>query len=300
MKAAGLAVETYPYFDAANNCVDFTAMIDGLQRVQAGDIVVLHGSCHNPTGADLAPDQWVQVAGLLDRRGALPLIDFAYQGFGRGLDEDATGVRLLADRLPEMMIASSYSKNFGLYNERVGALTVIARTPAAAEATLSQVKIVIRTNYSNPPAHGARIVSTILNSPLLRTEWEMELDAVRSRIQEMRRQFVDGLHALGVDRDFSCLVDQNGMFSFTGLTKEQVHRLRNEHSIYIVDSGRMNMAGLTRGQLAGGVPGDRVRVVNGIPPPSHGEHGEPRASENKRRLTFSVSLVSCGLVVRFF
>lgn len=249
MKAAGLAVDTYLYFDVHHNCVDFAAMIDGLERVQAGDMVVLHGSCHNPTGADLAPDQWIRVAELLERKGALPLIDFAYQGFGRGLDEDAAGVRLLVDRLPEMMVASSYSKNFGLYNERVGALTIIARTPAVAEATLSQIKIVIRTNYSNPPAHGARIVSTILNSPELRAEWEAELDAVRGRIQEMRRQFVDGLHARGVDRDFSCLADQNGMFSFTGLTKEQVHRLRNEHSIYIVDSGRINMAGLTRSNL---------------------------------------------------
>jgi aspartate/tyrosine/aromatic aminotransferase len=150
MKAAGLAVETYPYFDAANNCVNFPAMMDRLQHVQAGDTVLLHGSCHNPTGADLAPDQWSQVAGLLERLGALPLIDFAYQGFGRGLDEDATGLRLLVERLPETMIASSYSKNFGLYNERVGALTIIARTSAVAEATLSQVKIVI-TDYSNRP-----------------------------------------------------------------------------------------------------------------------------------------------------
>jgi aspartate/tyrosine/aromatic aminotransferase len=249
LKAAGLAVETYPYFDAANNCVDFAALVDVLQRVPAGDMVLLHGSCHNPTGADLAPDQWTQIAGLLEQRGVLPLIDFAYQGFGCGLDEDAAGVRRLADRLPEMMIASSYSKNFGLYNERVGALTVIARTPAVAEATLSQVKVVIRTNYSNPPAHGAKIVSTILNSPELRTEWETELDVVRGRIREMRRQFVDGLHARGVDRDFSCLADQNGMFSYTGLTKEQVHRLRNEHAIYIVDSGRINMAGLTQANL---------------------------------------------------
>lgn len=249
MKAAGLVVETYPYFDAANNCVNFAAMMDGLQHVQAGDTVLLHGSCHNPTGADLAPDQWSQVAGLLERRGALPLIDFAYQGFGRGLDEDATGLRLLVERLPEMMIASSHSKNFGLYNERVGALTIVARTPAVAEVALSQVKIVIRTNYSNPPAHGAKIVSTILNSPQLRAEWEQELDAVRSRIREMRQQFVEELRAFGVERDFSCLAGQNGMFSYTGLTKEQVHRLRNEYSIYMIDSGRINMAGLTRANL---------------------------------------------------
>ena len=246
---AGLAVETYPYFDAANNCVDFDAMMAGLERVKPGDVVLLHGSCHNPTGADLSPEQWVEVAALLERKAAVPLIDFAYQGFGRGLDEDAAGVRLLVDRLPEMLIATSYSKNFGLYNERTGALTLIAGTSAAADAALSQLKIVIRGNYSNPPAHGAKIVATILNSPELRAEWEIELEAVRNRILDLRREFVEGLHARGVKRDFSCLQDQNGMFSYTGLTKEQVGRLRSEYSIYIIDSGRINVAGLTRRNL---------------------------------------------------
>jgi aspartate/tyrosine/aromatic aminotransferase len=246
---AHLHVEAYPYFDATSNCVDFDAMMAGLAQVKRGDVVLLHGSCHNPTGADLMPEQWVRVAEILEHKGALPLIDFAYQGFGRGLDEDAQGVRLLVDRLPEVMIASSYSKNFGLYNERTGALTVVAGSQPVAEAALSQLKIVIRGIYSSPPAHGAKIVSTVLGSPELRAEWEIELETVRNRIHALRREFVHGLHALGVSRDFSCLEDQNGMFSYTGLTREQVARLRNEYSIYIVDSGRINVAGLTRANL---------------------------------------------------
>ena len=179
----------------------------------------------------------------------MPLVDFAYQGFGRGLDEDAAGVRLLVDRLPELLIATSYSKNFGLYNERTGALTIVTKSSSVADAALSQVKIVIRGNYSNPPAHGAKIVTAILKSPELRAEWEIELEAVRNRIHDLRREFVEGLHARGVERDFSSLEDQNGMFSYTGLTKEQVARLRSEYSIYIVDSGRINVAGLTRTSL---------------------------------------------------
>lgn len=249
MKAVGLAVQTYPYFDAAGNRVDFDAMMARLREVKPNDIVLLHGCCHNPTGADLAIGQWQEVAALLEQRGAVPLIDFAYQGFGRGLDEDAQGVRLLAERLPEVLIASSYSKNFGLYNERVGALTVISRNAAAAQAALSQVKTTIRAIYSSPPAHGAKIVTTILGSPELHAAWDAELTAVRSRIQEMRRLFVAGLHAGDKGRDFSFITAQNGMFSFTGLTKEQVHRLRDERSIYMVDSGRMNVAGLTRTNL---------------------------------------------------
>ncbi len=167
MKAVGLAVQTYPYFDAAGNRVDFDAMMARLREVKPNDIVLLHGCCHNPTGADLAIGQWQEVAALLEQRGAVPLIDFAYQGFGRGLDEDAQGVRLLAEQLPEVLIASSYSKNFGLYNERVGALTVISRDAAVAQAALSQVKTTIRAIYSSPPAHGAKIVTTILGSPEL-------------------------------------------------------------------------------------------------------------------------------------
>lgn len=250
MRAAGLGVESYPYFDAAGNCIAFDAMMAALADVSAGDVVVLHGSCHNPTGADPTSEQWAAIADLLAERGALPLVDFAYQGFAHGLTQDAGGVLTLCDRLDEVLIASSFSKNFGLYNERVGALTLVARSAAAAEAALSQIKTIIRVLYSNPPAHGAKIVTTILSSPELRADWEAELAATRGRIREMRRRFVAELAALGVARDFSFIEKQNGMFSFTGLTVEQVRRLREEHAVYVVDSGRINVAGLTSSNLA--------------------------------------------------
>lgn len=250
MRAAGLAVEFYPYFDPAGNCVAFDEMMGALAQVAAGDVVVLHGGCHNPTGADPSPEQWAAIADLLARRGALPLVDFAYQGFAVDLTQDTAGLLALCDRLGEVLVASSYSKNFGLYNERVGALTLVANSAAAAEAALSQIKTIIRVIYSNPPAHGAKIVSTILNTPELRAEWVEELDATRGRIREMRRRFVAELAALGVARDFSFIEKQNGMFSFTGLSVEQVRRLREEHAVYIVDSGRINVAGLTSSNLA--------------------------------------------------
>jgi aspartate/tyrosine/aromatic aminotransferase len=250
MKAAGLCVERYPYFDPAGNCVDFDAMMASLNRAAPGDVVVLHGSCHNPTGADLRPEQWELVAELLAERGVIPFIDFAYQGFAHGLREDALGLSTLAERLPEMVIASSFSKNFGLYNERVGALTLLAGDRSAAEASLSQIKTIIRTNYSNPPAHGSAIVTAILNSAYLRSEWKDELAKMRERIHEIRRAFVHGLAAAGVARDYSFIERQNGMFSFTGLNKEQVHRLREEHAIYMVDTGRMNVAGLSQANLS--------------------------------------------------
>ena len=249
MAAAGLPVETYPYFDTAGNRVAFTEMLAALAHASVGDVVVLHGSCHNPTGADPTPEQWEILADFLVERGLLPLIDFAYQGFGVGLAEDARGLRTLCARLGEVLIASSFSKNFGLYNERVGALTLVANSTAAADAALSQIKTIIRVIYSNPPAHGAKIVTTILNSPELRAEWEVELTATRGRIREMRRRFAAELTALGVARDFSFIEQQNGMFSFTGLTKEQVRILRDRYSIYMVDSGRINVAGLTSSNL---------------------------------------------------
>ncbi len=249
MRAAGLGVEFYPYFDPAGNRLAFDDMMAALAQASAGDIVVLHGTCHNPTGADPTPEQWAAIAELLAERGALPLVDFAYQGFAQGLTDDAAGLHILCNRLSEVLVASSYSKNFGLYNERVGALTVVAGTAASAEAALSQIKIVIRVNYSNPPAHGAKIVTTILGSPDLRADWEAELGEMRERIRSMRRHFVTELAGLGAKRDFSYLERQNGMFSFTGLTTEQVHRLRSEHAVYAVDSGRINVAGLTTANL---------------------------------------------------
>lgn len=249
MQAAGLAVESYPYFDADNHGVAFDAMLASLARASAGDVVILHGSCHNPTGADLTPEQWAGLADFLAERRLLPLVDFAYQGFAQGLAEDVRGLHTLCQRLDEVVIASSYSKNFGLYNERVGALTLIAGSQAVADAALSQIKVIIRVLYSNPPAHGAKIVTTILNSPELRADWEAELAAIRGRIREMRQRFVAELRALGVARDFSFIERQNGMFSFTGLTREQVRALREQHSVYMVDSGRVNVAGLTSSNL---------------------------------------------------
>jgi aspartate aminotransferase len=249
MRAAGLAVETYPYFDAPANRLAFDALLETLAQLPEGDVVVLHGGCHNPTGIDPSAGQWAAIADVLAARRALPLVDFAYQGFAEGIDEDAGGVRALCDRISELLIATSYSKNFGLYNERVGALTLVAASAAAANAALSQIKSLIRANYSNPPAHGAKIVSTILRSPELRADWEVEVAGMRGRIHQMRRRFVQELAALGVERDFSFIERQHGMFSFTGLTKDQVHTLRDRHAIYIVDSGRINVAGLTEANL---------------------------------------------------
>ena len=249
MRAAGLAVETYPYFDAPANRLAFDALLATLAQLPEGDVVVLHGSCHNPTGADPAPAQWAAIADMIASRKLLPLVDFAYQGFAQGIAEDATGIHALSERVNEMLIASSYSKNFGLYNERVGALTLIAASQAAANAALSQIKSIIRANYSNPPAHGAKIVTTILRSPELRADWEVEVTGMRERIHQMRRRFVQELAALGVERDFSFIEGQHGMFSFTGLTKDQVHALRNQYAIYIVDSGRINVAGMTEANL---------------------------------------------------
>jgi aspartate/tyrosine/aromatic aminotransferase len=249
MRAAGLATDTYPYFDAPNNRLALDAMLAKLAQLPEGDTVVLHGSCHNPTGADPTPEQWAAIGDVLAERRLLPLVDFAYQGFAEGIAEDARGIRILGERLPEMLVASSYSKNFGLYNERVGALTLVAASEEAANASLSQIKSVIRANYSNPPAHGAKIVTTILRSPELRADWEVEVGEMRGRIHHMRRRFVAELAAQGVQRDFSFIERQHGMFSFTGLTKDQVHALRDRYAIYIVDSGRINVAGMTEANL---------------------------------------------------
>lgn len=248
-RAAGLNLQTYPYFKAASNSLAFDEMLAALRQLPAKDVVVLHGSCHNPTGADLSLAQWAEVAGVVAERGLLPLVDFAYQGLADGLREDAAGLLTLCGREREVVIVNSFSKNFGLYNERVGALTLVCGSAAAAQAALSHVKTVIRANYSNPPAHGAEIVTTVLGLPELSAEWEGEVAAMRGRIWDMRRCFVAGLAEAGVERDFSFIQRQHGMFSFTGLTKEQVRRLREEFSIYVVDSGRINVAGITEQNL---------------------------------------------------
>ena len=247
--SAALQACSYPYFDAETNGVDFTRMMTALETIPAGDVLLLHGCCHNPTGADLSRQQWQAIAALCAERGILPLLDFAYQGFGDGLEEDAAGVRIVAEHCPEFLVATSYSKNFGLYNERVGALTLVAASSDAAEAAHSHLKICVRTNYSNPPAHGGQIVAEILGDPDLRPRWEVELADMRNRINDMRHLFVETLDEKGAGRDFSFIAHQRGMFSYSGLTPEQVQALRGHHSIYIVGSGRINVAGMTEDNM---------------------------------------------------
>ncbi|MEZ6089844.1 MAG: amino acid aminotransferase [Pirellulaceae bacterium] len=248
--AARLGVQAYPYLNAGKTGLDFDAMIDTLdKKPRTGDVVLLHACCHNPTGVDPSAEQWRQIAEVIKKRGLLPLIDFAYQGFGEGLDEDTIAVRTIAEVCDEMLVASSFSKNFGLYSERVGALSLIAKDPANAEAGMSQLKRIVRTNYSNPPRHGAAIVATVINHPELRTLWHAELAEMRDRIAAMRKAFVDGMHQRQNKQDFSFLLSQSGMFSFSGLNPMQVDQLRNEYSIYIVGSGRINVAGMTEDNL---------------------------------------------------
>ena len=248
-QAAGLATANYPYFDKQGNSVNFAAMLEALAGVPEGDVVVLHGCCHNPTGVDLSVAQWEAVAALVAERKLLPVVDFAYQGFADGLREDAAGLAVLAEQCQDMLVASSFSKNFGLYNERVGALTVTGRDADAVEITLSHLKRVIRANYSNPPSHGAAIVATVLTDATLRSQWEAEVQEMRDRINTMRHLFVETLHEKGVTQDFSFIARQRGMFSFSGLTPAQVKALRDRYAIYIVGSGRISVAGMTEGNM---------------------------------------------------
>jgi len=248
-KAAGLTVKTYPYFDAATNNLNFNAMLAAFDTMPGGDVVLLHGCCHNPTGVDPTPQQWEQIADVVEARGLLALVDFAYQGLGDGLEADAVGLRRMCRPGLELLVASSFSKNFGLYNERIGALTLVAANADAAQLALGHLKICVRTNYSNPPAHGGGIVATILEDVALKHEWEDEVAQMRDRINGMRRLLVETLKTQGVDRDFSFIQAQRGMFSFSGLNKDQVEALRAQHSIYIVGSGRINVAGITEGNI---------------------------------------------------
>ncbi len=248
-QSAQLQVKQYRYYDAPSHSMDFDAMLADLATAKAGDLVLLHGCCHNPTGIDLNQSQWQAVAELCLQKELVPLFDFAYQGFGDGVEEDAQGLRLVADIVPELIVANSFSKNFGLYNERIGAVTLVAKDQDTAKTAFSQVKSTIRGNYSNPPAHGALIVATILGDNELRAMWEAELQQMRERIAQMRVLFVDTLKSVGVSQDFSFISTQNGMFSFSGLNKAQVERLREEFGIYIVGSGRISVAGMTRDNM---------------------------------------------------
>jgi aspartate aminotransferase len=240
--AAGLTVKSYPYYDYENKCLNFDGMLEALKQVSADDAVLIHACCHNPSGMDLNHAQWQQIAELAKEKGFLPVVDMAYQGFGEGLEEDARGLRLLADAVDELIICSSCSKNFGLYRERIGACSVIGKSAAAADIISSVLMPTVRVNYSMPPAHGAAIVETILSSDELTAQWHVELKEMRDRIGGMRQLLADTLVAHGVTRDFSFIAKQNGMFSFLGIDKDQVQRLQDEFSIYIVGSSRISLA----------------------------------------------------------
>lgn len=241
----GLDIQEYPYYDYENKTLDFDAMLNALKQVSPDDFVLLHACCHNPSGMDLSQEQWQQVVQVTKEVGFTPLIDMAYQGFGDGLEEDAYGVRLMAETVTNMILCSSCSKNFGLYRERIGACTVIGETPATTEIALSVILGVARTIYSMPPAHGAALVETILSSEELTQEWHSELTEMRNRINGNRTVIVDKLIEKGVTRDFSFIANQKGMFSFLGITPAQVQQLQDEYSVYMVGSSRMSIAGIS-------------------------------------------------------
>lgn len=243
--STGLRCQPYPYYDADSHQIDADAMIAALQKAQAGDLVIVHGCCHNPTGADLDTKGRARLVQLCAERGLVPVVDLAYQGFGTGLRDDAALITALAEADLNAFIAQSFSKNFGLYRERAGALTVITDSPDSAGRLGSQLKRAVRENYSNPPGHGGAIVETILDDPELTQSWKGELANMRLRLQRMRTLFHETAVAQTIDRDFSHLPRQQGMFSLTGLSKEEVTRLRDEHAIYLVGSGRINVAGLS-------------------------------------------------------
>lgn len=244
-EAVGLNVKGYRYYNPETHGLDWNNLLADLSQAEAGDVVLLHGCCHNPTGIDPTPEQWDALAKLSAEKSWLPLFDFAYQGFGNGLDQDAYGLRAFVKNHKELLIASSYSKNFGLYNERVGAFTLVAENADVANKAFTQIKSIIRVLYSNPAAHGANAVARVLGDETLRAEWVAELDEMRDRIKGMRNRMVQLLKEKGAKQDFDFIAKQNGMFSFSGLTPEQVDRLREEFAIYAVRSGRINVAGIT-------------------------------------------------------
>lgn len=242
--AAGFDVDTYPYYDAANRGINFDGMLARLNSAEAGTIVVLHACCHNPTGYDIDPAQWDQVVATVKARNLTAFLDMAYQGFGFGIQEDGAVIQKFVDAGLSFLVSTSFSKSFSLYGERVGALSVLCASKDEAAKVLSQLKIAIRTNYSNPPIHGGSVVATVLGTPELRAQWEQELAEMRDRIKIMRQTLVDGLKAAGVQADMSFITKQIGMFSYSGLTKDQMVRLRNEFGVYGTDTGRMCVAAM--------------------------------------------------------
>jgi len=249
LTGSGLKLERYPYLDPATGGVQFEAMTAALERLPANAVVLLHASCHNPTGADLSAPQWRELLALVKRRQLLPFIDMAYQGLGEGTDADAFGVRLFCAELPEVLCAVSCSKNFGLYRERTGLLHLISSSTAAADAALSQLVRIARGIWSMPPDHGAAIVHAILSDEPLRRQWTQQLEAMRRRIEELRLEVVQQLRVHCPQRDFGFIARQRGMFSFLGIDTAQVHALRERHHVYMTDDSRMNVAGLRRENL---------------------------------------------------
>ncbi len=241
---AGFTVESYAYYDAAKRGVNFDAMLASLNAAESGTIVVLHACCHNPTGYDITPAQWDQVIAVVKARGLTPFLDMAYQGFGNGIAEDGAVIQKFVAAGLAFFVSTSFSKSFSLYGERVGALSVLCQSKEEADRVLSQLKIAIRTNYSNPPIHGGAVVAAVLNTPELRALWEKELGEMRVRIKAMRSKLVDGLKAAGVKQDMSFMTEQIGMFSYSGLSKEQMLRLRSEFGVYGTDTGRICVAAL--------------------------------------------------------
>jgi aromatic-amino-acid transaminase len=241
---AGFTVETYPYYDAGTHGFDFSGMLGRLQSLPAKTTVVLHACCHNPTGVDPTMEQWEKIVDVIKKNDLVPFLDIAYQGFGDGIEEDASVVRLFAQHDLTMLISSSFSKSFSLYGERVGALTLVCSSKEESARVLSQLKRVIRTNYSNPPTHGGTVVANILNTPELRELWATELAGMRDRIRSMRKQLVEKLKARGVSQNFDFVLSQRGMFSYSGLTAAQVDQLRDDHAIYAVSTGRICVAAL--------------------------------------------------------
>lgn len=244
-EAAGFTVKNYPYYDAKTHGLNFPQMKSALEGMAAGSVVVLHACCHNPTGVDLDQQQWQAVLEIVRSRGLVPFLDLAYQGFAEGLEADGYAARLFAETTSPVFLSSSFSKSFSLYGERVGALSVVTASAEEAARVLSQVKRVVRANYSNPPTHGSQVVATVLSTPNLRSLWDRELGAMRERIKDMRRQLVDKIQARVPGADFGFVLKQRGLFSYSGLSKEQVRQLRDEYSIYAIDSGRICIAALT-------------------------------------------------------
>lgn len=248
-EAAGFQVNKYPYYQAETHSVDFGGMVAGIRELPALSIVVLHACCHNPTGVDLTPEQWQEVVAVFREHRLVPFLDFAYQGFAEGIEPDAFAVRAFAQAGIPCLIANSFSKSFSLYRERVGGLTILTQNAEETKRVTSQLKRTIRTNYSSPASHGAQLVALVLADPARRAEWEEELTEMRERILDMRRLFVQALQDKGVRQDFRFIADQRGMFSYSGLSVDQVRRLRGEFGLYIVDSGRICVAALNRNNI---------------------------------------------------